>query len=72
VLLKCFPGNGITRFEQGAYCLVGGVTEGFCVGAAFSERSSRAEGQRAQTIRMHAMSTTVALPTDTRLQESRR
>ena len=21
-LLKCFPGNGITRFEQGAYCKV--------------------------------------------------
>jgi len=24
------PGNGITRYEQGAYSLVGGVAEGFC------------------------------------------
>jgi hypothetical protein len=33
-------GNGITRCEKGTVALVGGVAEGFCVGEAFSKRSS--------------------------------
>ena len=37
---KVLSGNGITRCEKGTVALVGGVAEGFCVGEAFSKRSS--------------------------------
>ena len=49
------PGNGITRYEQGAYSLVGGVAEGFC-GAVELRDAERDElqqlcRQRLDTIR---------------------
>ena len=40
--------NGITRYDQGAYGLVGGVAECFCVGASFSKRSSGVERSEAE------------------------
>ena len=45
---KVLTGNGITRYDQGAYDLVGGVAEGFCAGPSFSKRSSGAERRRAR------------------------
>jgi len=32
-----FTFNGITRYDQGAYSLVGGVAEGFCVAVELSD-----------------------------------
>ena len=32
-----FPFNGITRYDQGAYGLVGGVAEGFCAAVELSD-----------------------------------
>jgi len=66
---KVLTGNGITRYDQGAYGLVGGIAEGIYAGAFFSKRSSGAERGRALPIRMNAMSPPVTLPTDARLQE---
>jgi hypothetical protein len=34
---KVLTGNGITRYERGAYDLVGGVAEGFCAAVELSE-----------------------------------
>ena len=34
---KVLTGNGITRYDQGAYSLVGGVAEGFCVAVELSD-----------------------------------
>ena len=31
------PGNGTTRYEQGAYCLLGSLAEGFSVVIALSD-----------------------------------
>jgi hypothetical protein len=34
---KVLNGNGITRYDQGAYDLVGGVAEGFCAAVELSD-----------------------------------
>ena len=34
---KVLTGNGITRYNQGAYDLVGGVAEGFCAAVELSD-----------------------------------
>ena len=34
---KVLTGNGITRYDQGAYALVGGVAEGFCAAVELSD-----------------------------------
>ena len=34
---KVLTGNGITRYDQGAYVLVGGVAEGFCAAVELSD-----------------------------------
>ena len=34
---KVLTGNGITRYDQGAYDLVGGVAEGFCAAVELSD-----------------------------------
>ena len=34
---KVLIGNGFTRYDQGAYGLVGGVTEGFCAAVELSD-----------------------------------
>jgi hypothetical protein len=34
---RVLTGNGITRYEQGAYGLVGGVAEGFCEAVELSD-----------------------------------
>jgi hypothetical protein len=37
---RVLTGNGITRYGEGLTTLIGAVAEGFCVGEAFSQRSS--------------------------------
>jgi predicted nucleotidyltransferase len=64
-----FTFNGITRYDQGAYDLVGCIAEGIYAGASLSKRSSRAERGRALPIRMNGMSPLFTLPTDARLEE---
>ena len=46
-----FTFNGITRYDQGAYSLVGGVAEGFCVAVELSDADTWPKASVAEPLR---------------------
>ena len=48
---KVLTGNGITRYDQGAYDLVGGVAEGFCAAVELSDAGTWPKANVAEPLR---------------------
>ena len=46
-----FTFNGITRYDQGAYSLVGGVAEGFCAAVELSDAGTWPKASVAEPLR---------------------